>query len=244
MFQANKKTPTKRKKKGVAEDIKDEMAPSENKRSRRTKSTKSDITEVEKCESNDISDEVNDGVGGKKTSKAKKTKSGKLEEGVSTKVEELSDDVKNRLQNGRLTRGKIKEIAEVIENTSEMKTSSRKKRVVKKEIIRNKTEAEKDCDDFVKDDKLLNVCNGMHKDNCELPVNGTVKIEENNDEDTGEDVTLVLSARTKLKARTGKSVKNGADTSHRGRALQREKLKTPRKKSLKRLSTSKVNCGV
>ncbi|XP_060568020.1 endonuclease 8-like 1 [Ruditapes philippinarum] len=231
-----KKTSTKRKKKDIAGDtLKEETLPSENKRAKRAKSVQLKLEKEQKLENVDSKEENNDETKMKPKTKVRKAGSGKQKEEDSVGIAKLTDDLKPNLQNGRLTRGKIKQIVDEIENMSEKKIRQKRKPIVKQEKMTIKSEKDELGADLDEDNKLQK---DHYHDNI-APVNGKVKVEQVNIGEVETNVKLVLSARTKLKARAGKSDKNGEDNGHNGRGRQKDKLKTPRKKPLKRLSHTK-----
>jgi hypothetical protein len=194
------------------------------------------LEKEQKLENGDSKEENNDEIKMKPETKVRKARSGKQKEQDSVSIAKVTDDIKPDLQNGRLTRGKIKQIVDQIENMSEKKTRQRKKPVVKQEKMTIKSEKDEMVADLDEDNKIQKGhCNGDL-----APVNGKVKVEQVNIGEVETKVKLVLSARTKLKARAGKSVKNGEDIGRNVRGRQKDKLITPRKKPLKRLSHTEV----
>ncbi|XP_045216475.2 endonuclease 8-like 1 [Mercenaria mercenaria] len=234
--QANKKKTTKRTKKDVAEDnINEDAAPTNSKKSRKTKSASSKVKHAseEKTGNEVLTNEKN---GRKERVRAKDKKSVKHKDDNISCNGDLSEALNTSLQTGRLTRGRIKQIVETIENISENKTGGKKKTGIKRENVSIKSEGTgkaKEEDLGVKDGNRETL-----KKEDSLLSQDIVKTEGQNGVDTEVHETVVLSARTKSRARAGRPLNNGAAYLHSSKITPKEKLKNTRKKSLKRLSTS------
>lgn len=197
--QITKKTSKRRQQVKVEEECPDQRtAQSEVKRRKRAKSAEVKLAgEVKKVKFEENETSVTENTKEKPRTRKKK------QVRQNDNMDDMSLGFKDKMQTGRLTGGKIREIVDAIEDVSGKKDKVKKNKVgAKKEKIENKIIADEGEKDSV-------------------------------------DGELKTSARTKAKARSEKPVKSKAANQNK-KTTQRMKLKTPQKKSIRRLSTSQV----